>query len=444
MLKNVFFTILMLILTISSFAQLKSGPMLGYSEMREVLIWIQTQKADKVKIGYWDIENPKVKFFTDEVLTTKDKSFSSKIIADQVLPSKKYGYEIYINGKLQIFSYPLLFQTQTLWQFRTDPPPFSFAFGSCVYVNEERFDRPGSPYGKDVSVFTEIAKQKPNFMLWGGDNVYLREADWLTKTGIYHRYTHTRSLPEMQALLASTHNYAVWDDHDFGANNSNRTWPTKDITLAAFKDFWGNLTYAFPNEAITGTFAWEDCQFFLMDDSWYRAPNEMVDSTRDYFGEKQLNWLIEALKSSNAPFKFVVNGGQIINPARIFENMSNYAVERRKLLDKIEENKISGVLFLTGDRHHTVIHKLDRENNYPLHDITVSPLTSGAAKLLAEEYSSKTVIPEKYVTDTQSFSLFEITGKRTDRQLKINIYNAKGEKLWDYSISAKELRAKKE
>jgi alkaline phosphatase D len=425
-----------------SFSQIKSGPMLGYSDMREVMLWIQTEKAEKVKIGYWDLENPDIKYFTEEILTQKPTAFVAKLLADEVMPSKKYGYEVFVNKKLQKFTYPLTFQTQTLWQFRTDPPEFKFALGSCAYINEERFDRPGAPYGKGTDIFNVIHAQKPNFMVWGGDNIYLREPDWGTKTGINHRYTHTRSTKDMQALLASTHQYAIWDDHDFGPNNYDRTFINKDLTLEAFKTFWANPNYAFKNEGITGTFWWEDCQFFLLDNMYFRAPNDLKDPAKDFLGQRQLNWLIESLKTSSAPFKFVVCGGQVINSAEVFENMSTYPVERKQLLDRLVEEKIPGVIFISGDRHHTVLQKIDRENAYPLYDLTVSPLTSGAAKPIEEEFKSGNIMKGFETYNKQAFGMMEISGKRLDRVLKINIFDAKGEKQWDYTIKANDLKAK--
>ena len=52
-------------------AQIKNGPMVGYSEMKEVMLWIQTEKTAKVKFNYWEQDKPSVKMTTDEVLTTK-------------------------------------------------------------------------------------------------------------------------------------------------------------------------------------------------------------------------------------------------------------------------------------------------------------------------------------------------------------------------------------
>ncbi len=424
------------------FAQIKSGPMLGYSEMREVLLWVQTEKADFVKFGYWEKDKPSLKFFTEEILTNKSQAFVAKIIADQVYPGKKYEYEVYVNKKKIVRNYPLEFQTQTLWQYRTDPPNFKFAVGSCTFTNEPEFDRPGSPYGKSLGIFNKIYDQKPNFMVWGGDNIYLREVDWYTRTGINHRYTDFRKQKELQPLWGSVHHYAIWDDHDFGPNDSDRSFWGKNLTLDIFKNFWGNLNYVFKDEGVTGTFMWEDCQFFLLDNRYFRAPNEIIDENKDYFGEKQLNWLIESLRNSSAPFKFVVTGGQIVNEAKVFENMSNYPGERNKLLKKLEENKISGVLFISGDRHHTNLQKMERKDNYPLYDLTISPLTSSAGKPIEEEYKTKTIIEGTELNNSQAFGIMEVSGKRTDRILKINVFDGDGTKKWDYTINARDLRAK--
>jgi alkaline phosphatase D len=435
--------LLLLVLFFTSFftanAQVKSGPMVGYSTMREVLLWVQTEQAAEVYFKYHEIDGDTTSFVTEKMTSSKSDAYIVKLIADEVLPSKKYEYELYIDGKKMDFSYPLSFQTQTLWQYRTDPPEFKFAVGSCTYTNEERFDRPGRPYGGGNGIFKSIYDDKPDFMLWTGDNVYLREPDWNSRTGIYHRYAEFKKMPELQPLWANTSHYAIWDDHDYGPNDSDRSYWNKDITLEAFKNNWGNPNYAFKDEGITGTFFWQDCQFFLMDDRYFRAPNYLKDDAKDYFGQKQEDWLIDALASSSAPFKFVVTGGQVINPVAIFENMSTFPEARTRLLKKIEENNISGVLFITGDRHSTVLQKFDRSETYPLYDITISPLTSGTASPTDEEMTNSPVVEGTLVKE-HNYAIMEVSGKRTDRNLKIDVMNAGGSLLWTYNIKANDLR----
>jgi alkaline phosphatase D len=275
-------------------------------------------------------------------------------------------------------------------------------------------------------------------MVWGGDNTYLREPDWNTRTGILYRNTHTRSLPEMQPLLGSTHHYAIWDDHDFGPNDSDRGFSLKNMTSEAFRLFWGNPNYIFEG-ACTGTFEWGDAQFFLLDDRWFRAPNDRNDD-RTYFGKPQIQWLIDALVFSKANFKFIVTGGQIVNAASLFENYAVFAEERNYLLQRIADEKIPGVIFLTGDRHHTILHRLNRFGTYPLYDFTVSPLTSGPGKPNDKEKTTDTFVEGTSVENKRNFSTFEITGKANERVLKVSIFDSKGVEQWQREIKASELK----
>ena len=433
------FAVQLMLLNVSAqVSLLQSGPMVGYSDFKEVALWVQTKQAAEVKIVYFETGKPAIRFETEQVRTTKEKAFATHLIADQVLPGKRYTYELYINRKKAERPYPLEFQSQTMWQFRTDPPDFKFATGSCAYINETEFDRPGKPYGSDYEIFTTIAKQKPDFMLWLGDNTYTREADWNSRTGIMHRYTHTRSNAEMQPLLGSVHNYAVWDDHDYGPDNSDRGFWNKNLTLEAFKTFWANPNYALGEKAgITGTFQWNDVQFFVLDNRWFRAPDRNKLGERPMLGEQQLQWLIDNLIYSRATFKVIAMGGQALNPAPLEENYADYAEERDRLLKAIGDAKISGVLFVDGDRHHTVLSKMERPGTYPLYDLTVSPLTAGAHDPKNE--ANTLAVPNTLVTE-HNFGLIEVKGPRTNRTMTIHIHDKDGNEKWKQEIKATDLK----
>ena len=417
-------------------AQIKSGPMLGYSEMKEVLVWVQTEKPANVSINYWE-KGDKTIHKTDPVATEKATAYIARIIADEVTMGKKYEYEVLLNGKKVAIDYPLEFQTQELWQYRKDPPAFSFLFGTCNYVNEEGTDRPGRPYGGADEVYASMYAKKADFMLWGGDNFYYREPDY-TRTGMIHRNDHARAVKSIQPLLGSVHQYAIWDDHDYGPNDADRSFPMKYTSLEMFKMYWGNPKFAFPNEGITGKFQWADVEFFLMDDRWNKAPNELNDPNKDYWGAKQMTWLLDQLSTSRASFKIIVNGGQVISPAKVFENMANYEAERTYLLKELKNRKISGVLFFTGDRHISDLNKLEREGTYPLYDLTVSPMTAGKADAVKLDYN-ETLVPGTLVQE-RAFSKIEVTGPLKDRTLTITLFNVKGEVLWTKELKSNLLK----
>ncbi|WP_337872317.1 alkaline phosphatase D family protein [Ignavibacterium sp.] len=441
--KITIYSLLLLIISYSQilFSQslLQSGPMVGYSAMREVGFWVQTNSEAEVFIKYWNTKNPDSKFTTDKFKTFSQNGFTAKLVADNLEPSEVYNYELYINNEKVQINYDLKFQTQKLWQWREDPPEFSFVTGSCFYVNEEKYDRPGKPYGSDYQIITSIYKSKPDFMLWLGDNYYLREADWDSWFGILHRITHTRSLPELQPLLGSVHHYAIWDDHDFGPNNSDRGFWNKDKTLEAFKLFWANPSFGVNgNAGITTYFQWADVDFFLMDNRYFRAPNNLADENKPYLGDEQIQWLIDNLVTSRAPFKFVAVANQVLNPVmgRGIETYEMYKLEKEKLLSLIEKNKIEGVIFLSGDRHHSEISKLEREKSYPLYDITVSSLTAGVSPGKDENNPyriSKSI-------DQHNFAKITVSGPRKNRTLECNFYDVNGNVIYSFQLNENDLK----
>ncbi len=417
---------------------LQSGPMVGYADYREVALWVQTTQEATVYFEYWEVGKPEQRYRTTTVRTKAADGFTARVIADQLEPGRKYEYALFINGQEVPRPYPLRFQTLPLWQWRTDPPNFRIAVGSCLYINEPAYDRPGRPYGGDYEILKAIHEKQPDAMLWLGDNVYLREVDWNTRSGMIKRYTHTRSTPEMQPLLGSVHHYAIWDDHDYGPNNSDRSFWNRKAALEVFKLFWCNPIYgADGTDDISGRFEWGDVEFFLLDNRMHRSPNNRLTGKREILGEQQLEWLIDALTYSKATFKIIVIGGQVLNPVARWENYATYAAEREKLLRRIEQEGITGVIFLTGDRHHTEITKLERPGTYPLYDITVSPLTSRAYN--AEKEPNYLRVPGTMVGE-RNFAILEFSGPRNDRKLTCRVFDKDGKELWSYEIKASELK----
>ena len=439
--KKIRFALTAFFIFISLHAQdlINSGPMVGYSTMQEVLLWVQTSENAKVHFEYYEIDNPSIRFKTDEKITEKKTGFVAKLIADQVMPGKKYNYEIFINDIKVFRDYEMEFQTQQLWKWRTDPPDFKFVIGSCSYVNEPKFDRPGEPYGSNFEIFNSINKKNPDFMLWLGDNTYLRESDWNSRTGFIKRYSHTRALRELQPLLASTHHYATWDDHDYGPNNSDGSFWLKETASEIFKLFWTNPNYDVTGKGgITGLFQWSDVDFFLMDNRYHRTSNNNFTEERQILGKDQIDWLINALTFSQATFKFIAMGGQVISSGAVYENYATYPEERKYLLDKIREAKIEGVIFLDGDRHHTVLSKMQESDEvYPLYDLTCSSLTAGVND--DDESYNKYSLKETLVGEN-NFGMLNVTGPANNRVLIIKIFDKDGQELWNKSISANDLK----
>ncbi len=409
-----------------------NGPMAGPPDLMEITIWMQCREGCSASVTYWPVSGPSNAVTTGTQRSSHDRGHAMDFRLGPLLPATEYRYTVSVDGAKMPLPDTLSFQTQSLWKFRTDPPPFKLALGSCTYINEPAYDRPGRSYGDGYGIFDAIADQRPDMMLWLGDNVYLREPDWGSWSGFMHRYTHTRSTPAMQRLLRSTSHAAIWDDHDFGPNDGDASFVGAKMAREAFDLFWPNPTNGVPGvEGSTTMFSYYDADFFLMDDRTFRVPGDTKTCEPAMLGTAQVDWLIRALKYSDAAFKLVAVGGQVLNPAAVYENMSTIPKERDELLRRIEEEGIRGVVFLTGDRHFTELSALKLKDGRTLYDLTTSPITSGP--YAPKETNDLRV--EGTMVDQRNFSTLEFSGAKGARTMLIRVFDNTGKPLWERSIA---------
>lgn len=445
-----FALLLALALPLPSFAHeeaaespLLSGPMVGFSDVGEVELWLQTKRPGRAQLRYWLAGAEISSRLSREVATTDEGDRIARFRLVDLVPGVKYDYEVYADGRRVGLSYATSFKTQAIWKWRTDAPDLRAAFGSCAYINDPAADRPGEPYGGGYEIFQAIAAQKPDLMLWLGDDIYYRESDVGTEEAMRRRWARDRSIPELQPLFGSVHQYAIWDDHDFGPNDADRTFAGRETSLRVFRDYWANPQYGTAEiPGVFGRFAWGDVEFFLLDDRYHRTPDNFpADSSKRMFGREQLRWLKEALVNSDATFKVVASGNQMWNPLAFYEALGRYPEEQRELRDFLVQAKISGLVFLTGDRHASELLKVEVPGLYPFYEFTSSPLTSGMVSSTDREKNNPARVPGTWVTDRRSFGLLDVTGPPEDRVMTLRAIDAQGVELWKREIRASELKA---
>jgi alkaline phosphatase D len=431
---------------------LVSGPLLGYRAHRETAIVIETKDAREVRIDYHIQGRPDTA--RSQIITSPWISPAGGQPIKFVLPllemGATYSYSLTIDGQLQTFPYPLVFKTADLWEWRKAPPDFSFLFGSCAYLNDPAYDRPGTPYGKGTAIFRHMAESGADFTLWGGDNLYLREADYSSESGIWYRYSRDRATPDLQKLHAVMHHYATWDDHDYGPDNANASFEFKDVTLAVFKTYWGNPTYGErDNPGVYGKFVWGDAAFFLMDDRTYRddtALDQDRNPRKTAWGDRQFTWLKQSLLQAKAlknyRFKFIVTGGQVVQTATKTSRLEShelYRREREELIEFIESHKITGVIFLTGDVHHTALYRRPLADQRAIYELTSSPFSSGAWTAATSERTRDPLVVSGTIVGTQNYCQVRLTGQADARAVVIRCHDKDNTLQWEHTISASEL-----
>jgi alkaline phosphatase D len=361
-----------------------------------------------------------------------------------------YEYKIWINGKATAKAGE--FTTKDLWQWRKQPPEFSFLTGSCAYVNQPVYDRPGKPYGGDSSIFETMAREGSAFMLWLGDEWYTREVDYYSEWGLWYRASHDRAVPVMQNFLKSMPQFAIWDDHDYGPNDIGKNYILKEASRNVFNKYFCNPSSGENGQGIYTMTTWGDADIFMTDDRWWRSADRIKDSAdgpeglpgrkpnpeKRMLGEQQMEWLKNSLLYSTATFKIIAMGSQVLNPVSPFDKWWNFPAEYDELMNFIKEYKINGIVFLTGDRHHSEIIKVDRPGTYPLYDITVSPLTSGTHSFGAAEKNNPYRVLG--IDEKQNYGKFSFSGTRGSRKMTVAYFGTKGDRLGEWSITEKDLK----
>jgi alkaline phosphatase D len=255
--------------------------------------------------------------------------------------------------------------------FKTAPPQgapakFRVAFGSCA-----RWQRESSQ-----PIWHIIPDFQPDLFFWLGDNVY---ADTLDPDILAEELTRQREVPHIQRFLATVPQFAIWDDHDFGLNNHDRTNPTKAGNLQVWKRYWPNPAFGTgQTEGVFFRYEYGGVDFFFLDGRYHRDPNAAPDGPRKtMLGAAQLNWLKEGLKASSAPFKVLVSGSVwTTDKGEGGDAWSSYRHERDALFDWIMKEKVLGVVLISGDTHTAELNVApwSERGGYDLYDLVSSPL----------------------------------------------------------------------
>lgn len=465
-------------------AGLSGGPMLGHATSRTASVWIQADGPARAEVEYWPLSAPVEHRLSSTLGLGRETDYAGVVELTGLRPDTQYRYRVLLDGQPAAGvgkGEARRLRTPPVWHRRSPPLDFTIYMGSCAFINDPDWDRPGKPYGANEEVFTRIAQaaanqSQPSLMLWLGDNVYLRDSDYESPWAMNARYRASRAHPALAELLAAVPNYATWDDHDYGPNNANRAFVFKDASARLFRRYWANPGYGLADlPGIFTSFSHFDVDFFLLDDRTYRASDTTVvpesetswwDEIRDFaigsnqwtrllnrryggdgplglgenkvlFGPAQLDWLKQSLIASTATFKVVVSGSQLFNDANRFEGWQNFPGERQAFLEWLERQKIDGLLFLSGDRHHTELIKRERKKAYPLYELTCSPLTAGAGVPDGERENPQRL--EGTLVGQRNFCSLEVAGVPDGRQLILRSHDSQGRLIWERRIKADEL-----
>ena len=261
--------------------------------------------------------------------------------------------------------------------------PRKIAFGSCGHQD------------KPQPILNTIVDQNPDLFIYLGDNIY---GDTTDMKVLQQKYNSLGAKPEFQKLREQIPVLSIWDDHDYGWNDSGKEYKFRSESQAIFLDFW-QVPETDPrrsHDGIYGVHRFESdgkaLQVILLDTRYFRDPlkhNEQPlpegsrfknqyqpdpDSEKTMLGDVQWKWLEQVLREP-ADIRIICSSIQFGHEYNGWESWTNLPDEQAKMVQLIRDTDAQGVLFISGDVHWGEISKRDFENIYPLYDVTASGLT---------------------------------------------------------------------
>jgi alkaline phosphatase D len=224
-----------------------------------------------------------------------------------------------------------------------------------------------------------------------------------------------RQVGGFRDLTAKVPCVGIWDDHDFGPNDSDGTLPGKAESLRAFREAWANPAFGeAENPGCYFKFTRGDVDFFMLDVRYHRSPDKgEKNEQKTMLGGKQLAWLKREIAASKAKFKFI-GSGSVFESGGPLDSWTSYPAERRALLDSLRD--IEGVVFLTGDRHFTAGYQIEGR----FVEVTSGPVGSGNATCPQS--------PELWLSCSEGkmWSIFEVDTTGSEPKLAYELWHAGG------------------
>ncbi len=351
------------------------GPIVGHTTHQSTRVWVRADRQCELQVQVSPAKGGRARL-SDKIILAEKDNFCGIAVVDGLTPNTVYEYKVILGGKAQSQS---IRQEVRTFPAPDDPGIVRIGFGHSLIGPGEQ------------TTWQAVAKKKPHLFILMGDNIYSNSTEPKKQRRMYLEF---RADPHFLAFAATTPIYAVWDDHDFGKNNSDATQEGKWRSLSTFNEIWPNP----PSEAgeslgIWTRFSVGQAEFFLLDVRYHRSPNQQSDGpNKTILGHQQRDWLVNSLVDSRAVFKFPVSGSSWHCGGQEAWN-HQFVREYDSILDQIRAKRVEGIILLGGDQHYCKIGVRPKESwgGYDLHEWMAGQLWNRQADVEARGFGLITV-----------------------------------------------------
>ncbi len=259
-------------------------------------------------------------------------------LADGLQADTPYHYALEIDGVVD---------TAHRGRFRTfaeTRSSFRIALSACART------------GSNSPVFNAIRHEEPLFFLHLGDLHYenIRSAD----PGPY-REALERVLrsPAQSMLYRQVPIVYVFDDHDFGPDNSNSGHPGGVAVRSVYREYVPHYPLAAAQEehGIFHAFTVGRVRFVVTDLRSARTVQSAADDgSKTMMGRAQKRWFKQEIRRANGVFPLIVWANTVPWIAKAeagADHWGGYATERRELAAFFAEINVRGLVIVSGDAH---------------------------------------------------------------------------------------------
>lgn len=254
-------------------------------------------------------------------------------------PATLYRYAVVTEGTVD---------SSLTGRFRTashEDASFRVALGSCAET------------GSRHPVFDAIRAADPDLLLHLGD-LHYEDIEVNEVHAFREAYHRVHASPAQAALFRSVPLAYVWDDHDYGPNNSSRQAPGKNAAQQTYRAYVPHYTLPAGEASapIYQAFTIGRVRFLLTDLRSARTPNDAVDvPTRTMMGARQKQWFKDELAAARDRYPLIVwvsSVPWIANDSGALDQWSGYPDERRDLATYIDSIGVADQLtIVAGDAH---------------------------------------------------------------------------------------------
>lgn len=240
--------------------------------------------------------------------------------------------------------------------FAEGPQSFRVAVGACAKT------------GSRHPVFKAIRAASPDLLLHVGDMHY-EDIAAPRPAAFREAYHRVHASPEQSALFRAVPLAYMWDDHDYGPNNSSRAAPGQNAAQRTYRTYVPHypLPDARPTAPVYQAFTLGRVRFLLTDLRSARTPNDARDAQpRTMMGAAQKAWFKAELAAARDRHPLVVwvsSVPWIANDPGALDRWSGFPEERRELATYIDSIGMADrVAVVSGDAHMVALD--DGANNH--------------------------------------------------------------------------------